>query len=78
MSDVDALFLGHGDDQLAGVVGDGLRFGVGELHIHPGLQHGRGDHEDDEQYQHHVHQGGDVDVCQGPGFAPGARTHCHG
>ena len=30
--------------------------------ITPMLQHGRNDHENDEQHQHHVHHGSDVDV----------------
>src|ERR1035441_1997233 len=46
-----------------------VRVGHGRWAIHPGhvhahalLQHGRDDQENDEQHQHHVHHGGDVDV----------------
>jgi len=41
-----------------------LRGVVGERqpHVHALLQQGRDEHHDDEQHQHDVDQGGDVDV----------------
>src|ERR1035437_10018365 len=35
---------------------------LGHVHAHALLQHGRDDHENDEQHQHHVHHRSDVDV----------------
>ncbi len=39
---------------------DRLRFR--QIHVDAGLQNRRGDHENDQQHQHHVHEGNDVDV----------------
>jgi hypothetical protein len=54
---------GHGDHGLVLRLGFVLRIGGGrQLHIDALLKHGRDDHHDDEQHQHHVNQRSDVDV----------------
>src|SRR3569623_1268783 len=58
----DALVLGDGQDQLTLVVGDGLGFGLWQVHVDAVLLHRRGDHEDDQQHLHDVDQRGDVDL----------------
>jgi hypothetical protein len=36
---------------------------LGKIDVHLVLEHGGDDHENDQQHQHHVDHGGDVDVC---------------
>src|SRR5579864_2666749 len=53
------------DEQRVFLVGIGHLLWVvhfGHVHADAMLQHGRDHHEDDQQHQHHVHHGSDVDV----------------
>jgi hypothetical protein len=77
-ADEHAVVLGHGDDELAALVGNGLGLGLGQSHVHAGLHDGRRDHEDDEQHQHDVDERRDVDFGKRSGFPPAAHAHAHG
>src|SRR5947209_8841035 len=69
-----ALLLIDGDDQaLLRDLLHSLR--LGHAHVDAGLQDGRGDHEDDEQHQHYVDEGCDVDVGHGTITAMSAAGH---
>ncbi len=64
VAEEDALFAVDGDDEaLLGDFADG--FGLGDGDFDAGLQHRRGDHEDDQQHEHDVDQRGDVDLREG-------------
>ena len=57
----DVLVLVDGDDHaFFGELVDRARLGDGDLDA--GLQHRRGEHEDEQQHQHHVDQRRDVDL----------------
>src|SRR5688572_331596 len=43
-----------------------------QFHFHAALQHRRGDHEDDQQHEHHVDERDDVDLGKGRPQAPAA------
>ena len=65
LAEEHAAVAGYRDHN--GVVLVGIRHGGGVVHLghvdlHLVLQHGSDDHENDQQHQHHVHHGGDVDV----------------
>src|SRR5262249_58901231 len=72
VSQEDALFLVDGDHQpLFGDLFYGSRFRHGN--VNAGLQHGRRHHEDDQQNQHNVDEGSDVDFRE-----PGLRSSVGG
>src|ERR1035438_2570917 len=56
-------FVDADDEPLFGDLLDGAS--VGHVDFDSGLQHRRGHHKDDQQHQHDIHQGGDVDVGEG-------------
>ena len=61
---VDVLAAVDGDDgALFGELRDGARVGYGD--VDAGLQHGRGEHEDEEEHEDDVDQRRDVDLRQG-------------
>ena len=41
---------------------------LGEVDVEPLFHHRRGDHEDDQQHQHDIHQGCHIDVGDEPVF----------
>ena len=72
----DVLVLVDGDDEVRCSVSCVDRAGVRDGDLNAGLQHRRGEHEDEQQHQHHVDQRRDVDVGQrGLGSAVGGEGH---
>src|ERR1019366_7283470 len=62
---IDAPVARYGHDNGIVLVGVGHGNGVGHLghvYLHFVLKHGGDVHEDDQQYQHHVHHRCDIDV----------------
>uniref|UniRef100_E6QHZ2 Uncharacterized protein n=1 Tax=mine drainage metagenome TaxID=410659 RepID=E6QHZ2_9ZZZZ len=74
---VDLLVAGHGHHQaLLGDLPDGAGPGHGDLDA--GLEHWRGEHEDDQQNQHHIDQRRDVDLRHRSLGSPVAGGEGHG
>jgi hypothetical protein len=64
IAEVDALRLVYSDDKaILADIFDGV--GLGDIDFDAGLQDGRGNHEDDEKHENHVHEGDHVDVREG-------------
>src|SRR5690606_24931442 len=79
LADVDLLGVIHAQDELLLAGFNRCGACVRQVHLHALLDEGCGDHEDDEEHQHHVHHGRDVDLAhRGAAFAAAARRHSHG
>src|SRR5215471_11230805 len=66
-----------GEDELhAAGIHDDIRLGLlRDLHVESLLEQRRHHHENDEQYQHHVDERGDVDFRLDPFTSPGSHSH---
>ena len=73
----DVLLLIDGDDlALFGELVDGA--GLGDGHFDAGLEHGRGEHEDEQEDEDDVDERSDVDVREGGASLAGAGGEGHG
>ena len=74
--DVDLAFFGDGNGDRVFFLGQRSGGGFGELHVDALGHHRRGDHKDDQQNQHDIDQGGDIDLRHQPATAVSIAAHC--